>query len=81
MSKEKFKQEEVLVNQELLLNNEDEKSFQLKYEDYICPLSVNYEELESILSGKDLTEYVGNNLSKEEVERIEQDYKIYLTNK
>jgi len=81
MSKEKFKQEEVLVSQELLLNNEDEKSFQLKDGDYTCPLSVNYEELESILSGKDLTEYVGDNLPKEEVERIEKDYKIYLTNK
>jgi non-homologous end joining protein Ku len=81
MSKEKFKQEEVLTNQELLLNDEDTKSFELKDGDYICPLSVNYEELESILSGKDLNKYIGDNLPKEEIERIEKDYKIYLTNK
>lgn len=81
MSKEKFKQEEVQENQDLSLSNEEAKSFKLKEGDYICPLSVNYEELESILSGKNLTEYIGNNLPKEEVERIEKDYKIYLTSK
>lgn len=50
---------------------------------YICPLSVNYDELEAILAplGESLTDYVGNRLPKEEVERIENDFEIYLTNK
>ena len=50
---------------------------------YICPLSVNYDELEAILAplGESLRDYVGNRLPKEEVERIENDFEIYLTNK
>lgn len=51
--------------------------------DYICPLSINYEELEKILSplGENLTDYVGDRLPEEEVKRIEIDFNIYLTNK
>lgn len=52
-------------------------------DDYVCPLSINYAELEAILSplGESVTEYVGDRLPEEEVKRIEKDFKIYLTNK
>lgn len=49
--------------------------------EYICPLKVNYKELETILAGKKLAEYVGDKLPKDEVKRIERDFEIYLTNK
>lgn len=52
-----------------------------KKEEYVCPLTVNYKELEALLNGKDLKSYVGDKLPKEEIERIETDYKIYLKNK
>lgn len=50
---------------------------------YVCPLSVNYAELEAILSplGESVTDYVGDRLPEDEVKRIEKDFKIYLTTK
>ena len=48
---------------------------------YVCPLTINYVELEKLLDGKTLKEYVGDNLPKEEVERIETDFAIYKSNK
>ena len=49
--------------------------------DYVCPLTVNYKELEEVLNGQDLAEYIGDNLPKEEVERIVIDFNIYKQNK
>ena len=48
---------------------------------YICPLTINYEELEAILAptGGILTDYVGDKLPIDEVQRIERDFGIYLT--
>lgn len=48
---------------------------------WVSPLDVNYKELETILDGKELAEYVGNKLPDDEVKRIETDYKLYLKNK
>lgn len=50
---------------------------------YLCPLDVTYDELEVILAptGGTLTDYVGSRLPQEEVQRIEKDFEIYLTNK
>lgn len=50
---------------------------------YVCPLDVTYDKLETILelTGGALTDYVGSRLPQEEVQRIEKDFKIYLTNK
>ena len=49
--------------------------------EYVCPLSVNYKELEILLNSKSITDYVGNKLPEDEVKRIEADYKLYLKNK
>ena len=48
-----------------------------KKSDYVCPLTITYVELEKLLNGKSIAEYVGKNLPKEEIERIEEDFKIY----
>ena len=50
---------------------------------YVCPLDVTYHELEAILApaGGTLTDYVGDKLPQEELERIENDFGLYLTNK
>ena len=50
---------------------------------YVCPLDVTYDELEAILAptGGTLTDYVGDKLPQEELERIENDFGLYLTNK
>lgn len=48
---------------------------------YVCPLTINYVELEKLLDGKTIKEYVGDNLPKEEVKRIETDFAIYKSNK
>ena len=48
---------------------------------YVCPLTVNYVELEALLAGKSIADYIGKNLPENEVKRIENDYKIYLKNK
>jgi hypothetical protein len=45
--------------------------------EYVCPLTVNYKELEEALKGKSITDYVGDKLPKEQVEAIEADFKIY----
>lgn len=52
-----------------------------KKEDWISPYDVNYKELEVVLDGKELSDYVGDRLPEEEVKRIETDYKLYLKNK
>lgn len=49
--------------------------------EYVCPLTVNYVELEALIGDKTIAEYVGDNLPKEEVERIEIDFAIYKQNK
>ena len=49
--------------------------------DWVSPYSVNYKELESILDGEELSDYVGDRLPEEEVKLIEKDYKLYLKNK
>lgn len=50
---------------------------------YVCPLDVAYDELEAILAqtGGTLTDYVGDKLPQEEVQRIENDFGLYLTYK
>ena len=45
--------------------------------EYICPLTVNYKELETLLNGKTISDYIGKNLPENEVKRIEEDFKIY----
>ena len=49
--------------------------------EWISPYSVNYKELEEILSGEELASYVGDRLPEEEVKRINTDYQLYLKNK
>lgn len=49
--------------------------------DWVSPNDVNYKELEEILDGEELSDYVGDRLPEEEVKRIETDYKLYLKNK
>lgn len=50
-------------------------------EKWVSPYDVNYKELEVILDGKELSDYVGDRLTEEEVKTIETDYKLYLKNK
>ena len=52
-----------------------------KLSDWVSPYDVNYKELETILDGEELSDYVGSRLPEEEVKRIETDYKLYLKNK
>jgi len=56
-------------------------SVRSKKEEWIYPLDVNYKELETILNGEELSDYIGDRLPEEEVKRIETDYKLYLKNK
>lgn len=49
--------------------------------EYVCPLTVNYVELEALLEGKTIAEYIGDRMEKEEVERISIDFNIYKQNK
>lgn len=49
--------------------------------DWISPYAVNYKELEEILAGEELSDYVGDRLPEEEVKRINTDYQLYLKNK
>ncbi|MDI3348966.1 hypothetical protein PIGBHMHK_00684 [Mycoplasmopsis arginini] len=56
-------------------------SVRSKKEEWISPLDVNYKELETILNGEELSDYIGDRLPEEEVKRIETDYKLYLKNK
>jgi len=56
-------------------------SVRSKKEEWISPLGVNYKELETILNGEELSDYIGDRLPEEEVKRIETDYKLYLKNK
>lgn len=49
--------------------------------EYVCPLTVNYVELEALLEGKTIAEYIGDKLPAEEVERIAVDFNIYKQNK
>lgn len=48
---------------------------------YICPLSINYHELKAIIGNLSIEDYIGENLPKDEVKRIKNDYEIYLKNK
>lgn len=56
-------------------------SVRSKKEEWISPYDVNYKELETILNGEELSDYIGDRLPEEEVKRIETDYKLYLKNK
>lgn len=49
--------------------------------EYVCPLTVNYIELEALIGNKTIAEYIGDKLPAEEVERIEIDFAIYKQNK
>lgn len=44
---------------------------------YVCPLTISYAELEKLLNGKSIAEYIGKNLPENEVKRITEDFKIY----
>ena len=48
-----------------------------KKTEYVCPLTITYVELEKLLNGKTIVEYIGKNLPENEVKRIEEDFKIY----
>lgn len=45
--------------------------------EYVCPLTISYAELKTLLNGKTIAEYIGKNLPENEVKRIEEDFKIY----
>lgn len=48
-----------------------------KKAEYVCPLTISYAELEKLLNGKTISEYIGKNLPENEVKRIDEDFKIY----
>lgn len=90
MSKQNSKQDplELVVNDAEVVQADETQADETQadetvVDDYVCPLSVNYAELEAILSplGESVTDYVGDRLPEEEVKRIETDFEIYLTNK
>lgn len=63
---------------EAILEGEAEEA---ELADWVSPYDVNYKELEAILDGEKLSDYVGDRLPEEEVKRIETDYKLYLKNR
>jgi len=65
----------------ILESDTEDQTEYAELSDWVSPLDVNYKELESILDGKKLSDYVGDRLPEEEVKRIETDYKLYLKNK
>jgi len=73
VTKEQIENEQVLEPQIL----EAELKVEEVEDGYICPLTVNYKELETLLNGKTIAEYIGKNLPENEVKRIEADFKIY----
>lgn len=62
-------------------NDEEEEAEEAELSDWISPYDINYKELESILDGEELSDYIGDRLPEEEVKLIEKDYKLYLKNK
>lgn len=76
VSKEQIENGQVLDPQ-ILEPTETELKLKAEEVQYVCPLTVNYIELEKLLNGKTIAEYVGKNLPENEVKRIEEDFKIY----
>ena len=61
--------------------DEEEEAEEAELSDWISPYDINYKELETILDGEELSDYIGDRLPEEEVKLIEKDYKLYLKNK